>query len=96
MLSLIRNTFPEDPHTAIAVASCESGLKPNAYNPQNTNGSTDGGLWQINSIHDKRLAELGLDKYDPEDATEFARMLYEEAKGWTDWVCYTHNKLAMR
>ena len=93
---LIRETFPEDPATAIAIAHCESGLKPNAYNPKNNNGSTDGGLWQINSVHDARLQRLGLDKYDPEDATKFARMLYEENGGWMDWVCFTHNKLVYR
>lgn len=92
---LIRQTFPEAPDVAIAVATCESGLKPHAYNPKNTNGSTDGGLWQINSVHDKELARLGLNKYDPEDATKFARMLYEE-NHWNDWVCYTHGKLVMR
>jgi len=52
-------------------------------------------LWQINSTHDKKLKELGLDKYNPEDATKFARMLYEE-RGFKDWVCYTHGKLVMR
>jgi len=34
------------------------------------------------------LQELGLDKYNPEDATKFARMLYEERGGWQDWACY--------
>jgi Lysozyme like domain len=92
---LIRKTFPEDPHVAVAVAECESGLKPTAYNPINKNGSTDGGLWQINTVHDKKLKELGLNKYNPEDATKFARMLYEK-NGWQDWVCYTHRKVAIR
>lgn len=77
------------------MADCESGLKPTAYNPTNKDGSTDGGLWQINSSHDKRLKELGLNKYDPEDATKFARMLYDN-RGFNDWVCYTKNKLVMR
>lgn len=76
------------------MASCESGLKANAYNPTNFDGSTDGGLWQINSVHDSRLAELGLDKYNPEDATKFARMLYDN-RGWVDWVCFTKGMLAM-
>ena len=92
---LIQQVFPEDPHVAVAVATCESGLKTNAYNPNNTNGSTDGGLWQINSVHDKELKRLGLDKFNPVDATKFARILYEQ-NGWSDWVCYTHSKIALR
>jgi len=84
---MIRQVFPEDSQTAIAVASCESGLKPSAFNGSNNNGSTDGGLWQINTVHDKELQRLGLDKFDPEDATEFARILYEK-NGWMDWVCF--------
>lgn len=92
MKRLIRATFPEEPAKAVAIAYCESRLKPTAYNPSNRDGSTDGGLWQINSVHDERLKALGLDKYDPEDATKYARMLYEE-NGYTfrDWVCYTRN-----
>lgn len=92
---LIKKAFPEDPEVAIAVATCESGLKAHAYNPTNTNGSTDGGLWQLNSVHDKELSRLGLDKFNPVDATEFARILYERNE-WNDWVCFTHNKLVMR
>ena len=92
---LIRETFPEDPLVAVAVATCESGLNPKAYNPTNSNGSVDGGLWQINSVHDKQLQAMGLDKFNPEHATQFARMLYEK-NGWNDWVCYTHGKIAMR
>lgn len=93
--ALIRATFPEDSATAIAIATCESGLKPTAHNPENYDGSYDAGLWQINSVHQPTLDRLGLDKWDPEDATEFARMLYEK-NGWRDWVCYTHDLLAMR
>ena len=90
VVSLIRETFPEDPNTAIAVARCESGLNANAYNPTNSNGTTDGGLWQINDVHNSTLERMGLDKYNPEDATEFARYLYDQ-RGWKDWVCYTKN-----
>lgn len=74
---------------ALAIARCESNFKPNAINTNNPNGTIDGGLWQINSVHDEKLQELGLDKFDPEDATAFARMLYEE-RGFRDWVCHTH------
>lgn len=92
---LIKETFPEDPRTAIAIAECESGLNPQAYNPNNADGTTDGGLWQINDVHNDRLRELGLDKYDPEDATAYARMLYEES-GWQPWICFTHKMIVMR
>lgn len=88
MKALIREYFPEDPHTAIAIATCESGLKPGAYNPHNRDGSNDGGLWQINSVHQPALERMGLDRWDPEDATKFARHLYEQNGGWNDWVCY--------
>lgn len=84
--ALIRANFPHDAERMIAIAECESGLKPTAFNPLNPNGSTDGGLWQINSVHDPRLAQLDLDKFDPVDATEYAKLLYQES-GIRPWVC---------
>lgn len=92
---LIRQTFPENPEVAVAVATCESGLNPKAYNPNNRDGSTDGGLFQINSTHDKKLNELGLDKWNVHDNIKFARILYDES-GFKPWVCYTHNMIVMR
>lgn len=84
----IRRMFPESPGQAVAIANCESGLTPTAFNPDNYNGTVDRGLWQINSVHDSTLENLGLDPWDVEDATKFARMLYEK-NGWQDWVCHT-------
>ena len=55
---LIRETFPEDPLTAVAVAQCESGIKATAYNPNNRNGTVDRGVMQINSTHDERMKRL--------------------------------------
>lgn len=95
MRKLIARTFPEDPHTAIAVATCESNLNPMAYNPSNTNGSVDRGLMQLNSTHDARMDALGLDPWNPEDNVAFARLLYDES-GWRPWVCAWHkDHLAM-
>lgn len=88
-MGLIKRTFPNDAERALAIAKCESGYNPNAYNSKNPDGSNDGGLWQLNSVHDRRLKELGLNKYDPEDATAFARMLYDESGGFSDWVCHS-------
>lgn len=94
MVRLIKEAFPEEPHTAVAIAKCESQLNVKAVNEHNTDGTIDGGLWQINSVHDARLKALGLDKFNPEHATKFARMLYEE-RGWRDWVCF-NKYIAMR
>jgi soluble lytic murein transglycosylase-like protein len=46
-----------DPAIALAVAQTESGFNPNAVNTANTNGTTDYGVFQINSSN---LASLGL------------------------------------
>lgn len=94
MRRIVTQAFPEDSYTAMQIVSCESGWKPNAHNPHNKDGTEDGGLWQINTVHDEALERLGLDKYNPVDATKYARMLYER-NGWRDWVCY-HKMLAMR
>ena len=79
---LIVETFPEEPEKALAIARCESGLRPDAWSP-----TQDGGVFQIHvPVHGKRLEELGLDIWDPEDNIKFARMLYDES-GWRPWVC---------
>ena len=85
---LITLTFREDVRQALEIVECESNLDPLAYNPHNQNGSVDRGLFQINSVHDERLAELGLDPLNIEDNVAYARMLYDE-QGWTPWVCFT-------
>lgn len=82
----IKETFPENPERAVAIAECESGLDANAINTKNKNGSTDGGLMQINSTHDKQMEVLGLDKFNVDDNLKFARMLYEK-NGFKPWVC---------
>ena len=85
-MSLIKETFPEDAHNALAIASCESGLNPYVRSKPNKDGTRDGGLFQLNDTHNARMEELGLDKYDPEDNATFARILYEE-QGWRPWTC---------
>lgn len=85
-MALIKETFPDDAHSALAIASCESGLNPYVESKPNTNGTRDGGLFQINDTHNARMEQLGLDKFDPEDNAKFARILYEE-QGWAPWTC---------
>lgn len=89
-------TFPEQPMTALAIVKCESNFNVKAHNPHNKDGTTDGGLWQLNDVHNQELARLGLDKYNPVDATKYARILYDRRGNFNDWVCYTKGMIAMR
>jgi len=92
---LVITTFPEDPYTAKKIVQGESSFKPHVCGPKNSNNTIDCGLWQINDIHLPELNRLGLNRFNPEDATKFARVLYERNGGWGDWVYYTHH-LAIR
>ena len=88
----IRTTFPESPNTAVAIAKCESGMKPKQVGLS----SPDYGLMQINGPSwDRKAALLGYTKYrtDVKDNLKMARHIYDAAGGkWTDWVCYTSGK----
>lgn len=73
----IRETFPEDPETALKIARCESNLNPKAVSPTN-----DHGLMQINlTVH-----TVEGDVYDIDTNLKFARKLYDERK-WLPWTC---------
>ena len=80
--SLIRAAFPEHPDIMIAIAKAESGLNPKAVNV-NRNGSTDIGLFQINSVHG--YDELSL--FDVKKNTEAAREIYDK-QGLGAWVAF--------
>lgn len=77
IIEKIRETFPEDPERAVAIAKCESGLNPKAVSPTN-----DHGLMQIN----KTVHTVTGDIYDVETNLKFARKLYDE-RGWQPWTC---------
>jgi hypothetical protein len=79
--------FPPDQiATAVAVAMAESGGDPNAVN-RNNNGSTDYGLWQINTIHGSLLNQGN--KFDPAANAKMALTVYQKAGNkWTPWTVY--------
>lgn len=58
-----------DPQLVAAVIEVESQFT-HSLTSYNSNGSKDAGLMQINSVHWDRLAEDGLDVYDPQDNLE--------------------------
>ena len=67
-----------------SIAACESGFYVNAYNPKNKNGSTDGGLWQINSVH--KL----VNRNDPIQNKKKAVELYKDGYGLSNWKPSKH------
>lgn len=67
----------------IKVAECESNFR---NVPSNTG---DSGVFQINQVHLKRLAELGLERTNVRDNIAYARILYDE-KGTQPWYMSQH------
>ena len=74
---LVREAFPDAP-IMVDIARCESEFR----NVPSETG--DHGVFQINQIHNERLAQLGLDRTKVEDNLKFARLLYEES-GTQPW-----------
>jgi hypothetical protein len=68
----------------IGIVGAESHGNANATN-HNNNGSTDYGLWQINSVHHSLLA--GHDWRDPQQNTDMAYSVWKSS-GWNAWTTY--------
>ena len=68
---------------AAAVALAESGGNPNSIN-NNTDGSIDRGLWQINSVHG------ALSTMDPLANARSAVSISSGGSNWNPWVAYTN------
>lgn len=87
LVALVRDTFPEDPETAVRIVSCESG-----WNPAAVSHTDDHGLFQIHApIH---LGPGGVaaglsreDLHDPATNVRVARILFDQS-GWQPWVCW--------
>lgn len=74
----------DDVPIAVGVAMAESGGNTGATH-RNTNGSTDYGLFQINSIHSDVLA-----RGNWRNPVDNAKMAYavKSSSGWNAWVTY--------
>lgn len=85
---ILSRTFGGNGATAQAIIQAESGGDPRAVN-KNENGTTDRGLFQINSIHTQNLKKAGIiktedDLFDPQTNIAAAKFLYEKY-GWSPW-----------
>lgn len=70
--------------TAWAVAMRESHGRPGALSPQNSNGTRDHGLFQLNDIHLGR----SVDASQVYDASANAAAAFRMTKGGTDWSAW--------
>jgi hypothetical protein len=80
--ALIRQLWGSEADNALAVFKCESGLKGDAINKANTNGSIDYGFSQINSIHGIPSKWL----LNWRTNITIAYQMWSE-QGWRPWVC---------
>lgn len=86
-MSLLKRYFPVDQvNNASNVMFKESGFRPNATNV-NSNGTTDYGLFQINSVHSPDIQKQGMTLQDMLDAAkniQYAAQIYKQ-QGWNPW-----------
>lgn len=76
-----------DAVVAVAICLAESGGETTATH-KNSNGTTDFGLWQINSVHGDLLA--GKDWTDPNVNAGIASQIWAQAgNSFTPWSTYT-------
>lgn len=74
-----------DQHDKISkIIQCESNWNPNAINTKNSNGTWDGGLVQINSIH-KNISNA--DKFDFKKSIDWMIAKIKRDKGYSAWSC---------
>lgn len=85
MIRVIKKVWRRDWETGVAIAKCESGLRPNAFNGSNKNGTWDAGLFQVNTIHNISKEDL----MNPYANAGYAYAIYKE-QGVQPW--YSSNK----
>lgn len=73
--------------TVVAISQAESSGRANAVNNANTNGTSDYGLMQINSVHSDLLGKY--DWKDPQQNLDMAYQIYKDAgNSFTPWSTY--------
>lgn len=72
----------------MAVMRAESGCNQQAYNAANYDGSSDAGLFQINSVHCPGLISSQA-RFEPSANVKAAYAIYM-GSGWNAWTTYTN------
>lgn len=95
IIQKIKETFPESPETAVAVAKCESHLIVDIQSHHILNGSRERsfGIFQIFApVWHERAMTLGYTNYqtEVEDNILMARYIFEQAgNSWQPWSCFS-------
>lgn len=86
---IIASVFGAYGSQAAQIATCESGLNPNAVNPQAVSGSHATGLFQI--LYPSTWQSTSYASQNPKDPTINAKAAYEIFKrdgySWREWAC---------
>ena len=88
----IRKYFGDQASKAITCFKAESGLRPQALNTRNKNGTWDMGVAQINSIHCKKLGTTDRNEckeklFDVETNIKMAKSIYDGRKFNAWYAC---------
>jgi hypothetical protein len=75
----------QDVAVAVAVALAESSGNTEVSHV-NSDGSTDYGAWQINSVHSDLLSRYNW--RDPVQNAQMAKQIHDSAGGWRPWTTY--------
>lgn len=87
---LIKKHFGDDADKAIICFKSESGLRANAFNGKNKNGTWDAGISQINQIHCPKIGEKAGSTdcknrlFDVETNLSIAKKIYD-GRGFNAW-----------
>jgi hypothetical protein len=84
-IAIIKKIWRKDWSIGVQIARCESGLKPDNFNGNNTNGTWDAGLFQVNQIHGISKENL----MNPYANAGFAYALFTE-QGIEPWRSSNH------
>ena len=91
IVSMIDQVFGADAPTAVQIATCESGLNPNAYNPASIGGSHAAGLFQIlypSTWETTPQGQAGLSPFDAMANIQAAHSIFvRDGYSWREWVC---------
>lgn len=86
---MIACEFKQDKRMALAISQAENGTRQcDRVSKPNKNGTVDYGVFQINTVHTKRISVEDLK--DCRKNIEFAYKLFKEQGNWSAWSVFNN------